>query len=70
MVTFKTPRRAAQIRASGIPDDYAVVGCALTALAALFLMMLAGTAKAEQSDFVFYDLTLEQACETSAPHAR
>jgi hypothetical protein len=67
MVTFKTSRRAEQIPASCIPDDCAVVGCALTAVAALFLMMAAGTAKAEQSDFVFYDLSLEQACETSGP---
>ena len=69
MVAFKTSRRAAQIRADGIPDDCAVIGCAITAVAALFLMMLAGTAKAEQSDFVFYDLTVEQACETAAPRA-
>jgi hypothetical protein len=70
MVALKTSRRLAQVRASRIPDDCAVVGCALTALAALFLMILAGTAKAERSDFVFYDLTSAgQACGTVAPQA-
>jgi hypothetical protein len=68
MVAFKIRRNTAQVRASRIPDDCAVVGCALTAMAALVLMMLAGVAKAEPSDFVFYDLsTAEQACEPCAP---
>ena len=33
-----------------------MVGCALMALAALLLMLLAGAAKAEQPDFVCWDL--------------
>ena len=71
MVARKSRHSTAEVRASRIPDDCAVVGCALTALAALFLMMLAGTAKAEQSDFVFYDLNGSQLeCATTALPAR
>ena len=66
MVAYKSRRHA--VRSSSIPDDCAVVGCALTAVAALVLMMLAGTAKADQSDFVFYDLSI--ASQVSEPCAR
>lgn len=54
MAALKT-RRTAPARAGRIPDDRDVVGCALTALAALLLMLLAGAAKAEQPDFVCWD---------------
>ena len=60
MVAFRIRRNTAQVRASRNPDDCAVVGCALTAMAALVLMMLAGVAKAEPSDFVFYDLSVAE----------
>ena len=52
MVARKTTRSAAPTRAARLPDDRAVVGCAVTALAALFLMLLAGAAKAEQPEMV------------------
>jgi hypothetical protein len=55
-------------RPTYIPDDCAVVGCALTAVAALVLMMLAGAAKADQSDFVFHDLIAGQVSGPCAPH--
>jgi hypothetical protein len=68
MVARKTPRCAAQVRGRSIADDSAVVGCAITAVAALVLMMLAGAAKADQSDFVFYDLGVAgQASQPCAP---
>jgi hypothetical protein len=56
MVAIKTPRRTATIRAASLPDDRAVVSCALTAVAALLLMLLAGTAKAEQPELVCWSL--------------
>jgi hypothetical protein len=56
MVAIKAPRRTATIRAASLPDDRAVIGCALTAVAALLLMLLAGTAKAEEPDLVCWDL--------------
>ena len=43
-------------RAASIPDDRAVIGCALTALVALLLMLLAGTAKADQPALVCWNL--------------
>ena len=42
MVTFKTSRRAATTRVASLPDDHAVIGGALTAVAALLLMLCAG----------------------------
>jgi hypothetical protein len=51
MVARKIRRNAADVRVARLPDDRAVVGCALTALAALLLMLLTGTAKAEQLEF-------------------
>jgi hypothetical protein len=56
MVAFSTHRRAATTRAARLPDDRAVVGCALTALVALLLMLLAGAAKAEESDLACWNL--------------
>lgn len=56
MVALETCRRTATTRAASIPDDRAVVGSALTALAALLLMLLAGTAKAEQTALVCWNL--------------
>jgi hypothetical protein len=57
MVARQTRRRTAPTaRAARIPDDRAVVGCALTALAALLLMLLAGTAKAERPELVCWNL--------------
>ena len=50
MVARKIRRSAADVRVAKVPDDRAVVGCALTALAALLLMLLAGTARADQPD--------------------
>ena len=50
MVAPKTRRSAANAHVARLPDDRAVVGCAVTALVALLLMLLAGTAKAEQPD--------------------
>ena len=68
MVARKTPRHAAQVRVRSIADDSAVAGCAITAVVALVLMMLAGAARADQSDFVFYDLEVAgQASEPCAP---
>jgi class III poly(R)-hydroxyalkanoic acid synthase PhaE subunit len=61
MVALKTRHSTAQVRASSIPDDCAVVGCALTAVAALVLVMLAG-AKPEQGINNYrelYDLWVE-----------
>jgi hypothetical protein len=56
MVARKTRRSAASSRVDRLPDDRAVVGCAVTALVALLLMLLAGAAEAEQPDFVCWDL--------------
>ena len=56
MGAVKTRRRIATTRAARIPDDRAVVGCALTALTALLLMLLAGTAKAEQPELVCWNV--------------
>jgi hypothetical protein len=68
MVALKTRRRTADSQVARLPDDRAVVGCAVTALVALLLMLLAGVAKAEQPDLVCWDLPdgkLE--CESRAP---
>jgi hypothetical protein len=56
MVARKTRRSAAHSHIARLPDDRAVVGCAVTALVALLLMLLAGTAKAEEPDLVCWDL--------------
>lgn len=57
MVALQTRcRTVPTARAARIPDDRAVVGCAPTALAALLLMLLAGTAKAEQPELVCWNL--------------
>jgi hypothetical protein len=56
MIARKTRRTAAGSRVARSPDDRAVIGCAITALAALLLMLLAGTAKAEQPDLVCWKL--------------
>ena len=50
MVARKTYRSAAAARAGRLPDDRAV-----TALAALLLMLLAGAAQADQTEFVCRD---------------
>lgn len=50
MITFRSGRSTT--RTAAIPDDRAVIGCALSALAALFLMLMAGAAKAEQPELV------------------
>ena len=69
MVAFKTSTSAATSRAATVPDDRAVVGCALTALAALLLMLLAGTARAEQPDHHEHELGIAaQASSAAAPH--
>ncbi len=54
MVTCRPSRSTT--RAAAIPDDRAVVGCALTAMAALFLMLMAGAAKAQQPELVCWSL--------------
>jgi len=51
-----TRRFAATTGAARSPDDRAVVGCAVTALAALILMLLAGSAEAEQPEVVCWNL--------------
>ena len=56
MVARKTRRSAACTRVGRLPDDRAVVACAVTALVALLLMLLAGTAKAEQPDHICWEL--------------
>jgi hypothetical protein len=56
MVARKTRHRTATTRAARLPDDRAVIGCALTALAALVLMLIAGAAKAEQPELVCWSL--------------
>lgn len=56
MVIRKTRRSSASCRAARTPDDRAVIGCAITALAALLLMLVAGTAKAEQPEMVCWNL--------------
>ena len=48
MVARKTRRSAISCHAARLPDDRAVIGCAVTALAVLLLMLLAGVARAEQ----------------------
>lgn len=52
MVSRNTCRNAANSRVARLPDDRAVIGCAVTALAALLLVMLAGATKAEQPTLV------------------
>lgn len=67
MVALRTCRRTSMVCAARLPDDRAVVGCALTALFALLLMLLAGTAKAGQPEAVCW--TLENGaleCESRA----
>ncbi|HKP26642.1 MAG TPA: hypothetical protein VJV39_22430 [Dongiaceae bacterium] len=65
MVTFRSGRGTT--RTAAIPDDRAVIGCALTALAALLLMLMAGTAKAEQPELVCWSVeTGKLECESRA----
>lgn len=61
MVARKTRRSAASSRVARLPDDRAVVGCAVTAVVALLLMLLAGTAQAEEPDLACWDLEPLQA---------
>ena len=68
MVAHKIRRSAADVRIAKFPDDRAVVGCALTALAALVLMLLAGTARAEQPDHEHELGIAAQASSAAAPH--
>jgi len=67
MVTHKIRRSAADVRVAKLHDDRAVVGCALTALAALLLMLLAGTARAEQPDHA-HELGIAAPTSSAAPH--
>ena len=55
MIARKTRRSAANPHVARLPDDRAVVGSAVTALVALLLMLLAGTAQAEQPDLVCWN---------------
>lgn len=57
MVASRICRSRTRTRAVSLPDDRAVVGCALTALAALLLLLLAGAAKADDVGAVCWDLT-------------
>jgi len=67
MVARNTRRSAANAHVARLPDDRAVVGCAVTALVALLLMLLAGTAKAEQPDLICWNAPNgELECESFA----
>ena len=55
MVARKTRRSAANFHVARLPDDRAVVGCAVTALATLLLMVIAGAAKAGQPELVCWN---------------
>ena len=58
-------RRTARAYAGRLPDDRAVAAAALTALIALLLMLIAGAARADDVDYVCWEVSDSRLeCET------
>ncbi|HEV8388375.1 MAG TPA: hypothetical protein VGQ35_00955 [Dongiaceae bacterium] len=59
------PRRTARCRAAAIPDNRLIVASAMVALATLLLMLVAGAAKADDVDYMCWEVASGRLeCET------